>query len=443
MKFLFFLGTGKYTECHYSYNGKISVPNHYVQLCMLDILYNQLGINIDEVVLFLTKDAEIKNYLYNEGDKSKPGLKKNLEEFSKDKNIKITPVKNMPNGNNEEEIWEIFEILMENLNEGDRIYFDITHSFRFLPMLAFITLNYSRYIKNVSVEGIFYGSIESLCQQKGVSINELDKKIPLNERIAPIIDLTNFIQLFDWVIGAKEFMTSLNYKMLEKLSEKSVKLLNKEIKEKEEFMKIRELRDLSYCIKDFSTNIQLCRGLKLAESYYKLYKSLRELKDKIEKDSAKKYLKPFKYILNNLCSIITDVGEKNIDIHLKIVELCYENELIQQGLTILEESIITYILESMNLDAIDKNNRKIPTDIAYKIMNREFLSPEEYLTQEENKYIETLGVEIFELLYNISGIRNDINHCGYRNSASDAIKFKDNLYNFLTKAKEIIKQINF
>jgi len=430
-KFLSFLGTGSYEECCYSYNGYVSLHSNYIQICILDILKNNLGKEIDEIIIFLTKEAEDRNYLSNAKNPSKPGLKEQLEKYIQNNriNLKITPVTNVPNGNTEEEMWEIFEILMENIKENDEIYFDITHSFRFLPMLAFITLNYSRYIKNTHVAGVFYGSIESFCQEKGISIREIEK-IPIEERIAPIINLTNFIELFDWVIGIKEFMTSLNYSMLDQLSKKGVKNLNKEAKEKTEFIINSELRNLNDSIKNLSENILLCRGLNLIDSYKKLKKNLNDIG---EKNTTKKSLKPFKYVIGKLNNMI-DCEESDIKNYLNIVELCCNNNLIQQGLTILEESLITYVLEKMNMDIIDLNNRKIPTSIYNKLTNNK-------LEKNDLIFVEKLGEEIFSLIYSIAGIRNDINHCGFRCSAANSQKLKNNLREFLNHAKEIIEKI--
>ncbi|MGB9840559.1 TIGR02221 family CRISPR-associated protein [Thermovenabulum sp.] len=430
-KLLTFLGTGSYEECCYSYNNQVSISSNYIQICILDILNKSVETNINEIIIFLTKEAEIRNYLANAKYPSKPGLKKQLENYIQNNNInlKITPVKNVPNGNSEEEIWEIFDILMNNIKEDDVIYFDITHSFRFLPMLAFITLNYSRYIKNTHVAGVFYGSIESFCQEKGISIREIEK-IPISERIVPIINLTNFIELFDWVIGVKEFMTSLNYSMLDQLSKRGVKNLNREVKEKNDFIINNELRNLSDSIKNLSENILLCRGLNLIKSYKKLKKNLKEIG---EKNATKKSLKPFKYIIGKLNSTI-ECEENDIKNYLKIVELCCNNNLIQQGLTILEESLITYVLEKMKMNMIDLNNRKIPTGIYNKFIKKE-------LEKNDLLFIEKLGEEIFLLIYNIAGIRNDINHCGFRPSAADTQTLKVKLKEFLDQAKEIIENI--
>lgn len=440
-KFLTFLGKGKYEECHYKYEDFVSKPSHYIQTCILDIIIQQLKDPVEEVIIFLTPEAQTENYINNARNPEKPGLKGNLEQYIKEKNLptRITAV-NIPNGNSQEEIWEIFDILMSNIRDNDVLYFDITHSFRFLPMLAFITLNYARYIKNTSVKGVFYGNIESFCQENKIDMRDIGK-IPLSQRIAPLLDLTSFIQLLDWVIGGKEFMTSLNYSLLQNLTSQSVKNINQTLQEKQEFVKIRELRDLSQNIKNFSDHVALCRGLELVDSYQNLKQNLSDLKQNLSdikaNHHARSSLKPFIYIIEKLDTVLEkekpDSQASNINTYLKIVELCYQNNLVQQGLTILQESLITYILEKTGKDIKNVSEREKITQLAYKISKNGNIT--------EDMLINNLGEEIFLLIYNIAGIRNDINHCGFRNHASNCSTLKENLKNFLEQAKAIIKKI--
>lgn len=49
----------------------------------------------------------------------------------------------IPNGKNEEEMWEIFETLFDKIEEEDELYIDLTHRFRYIPMLVMIFPNYA------------------------------------------------------------------------------------------------------------------------------------------------------------------------------------------------------------------------------------------------------------------------------------------------------------
>ena len=118
--------------------------------------------------------AQAKNYLVKRGERDTyTGLKKVLEKNKfpfEVKDIKI------PNGDYEEEIWEIFESVYNVLKDGDEVYFDITHAFRSIPMLVMVLINYAKFLKNIKVKSITYGNWEARD----------------SENFAPIMDLITF-----------------------------------------------------------------------------------------------------------------------------------------------------------------------------------------------------------------------------------------------------------
>ena len=61
----------------------------------------------------------------------------------------------IPEGKSTEEMWELFEVIYSQLQEGDELYLDITNSFRYLPMLLVVLVNYAKMLKNVTVKAIF------------------------------------------------------------------------------------------------------------------------------------------------------------------------------------------------------------------------------------------------------------------------------------------------
>ena len=80
----------------------------------------------------------------------------------------------------QKEIWDNFETIYRELQEHDEIYFDITHSFRYLPMLLMILLSYSEFLKKTKVMSVTYGNYE------------MSKK---NDGFAPIMDLMPLVLL--------------------------------------------------------------------------------------------------------------------------------------------------------------------------------------------------------------------------------------------------------
>lgn len=55
-------------------------------------------------------------------------------------------VRGIPEGRNEQEMWEIFQKVYGQMHEGDELYIDLTHAFRYLPMLVLVLSNYAKLI---------------------------------------------------------------------------------------------------------------------------------------------------------------------------------------------------------------------------------------------------------------------------------------------------------
>lgn len=96
--------------------------------------------------------------------------------------------------------WRLFDAVLQEIHEGDEIYFDITHSFRSIPFIVLIVLNYARLVKNATIGKIVYGIFEQL-----VSPQEVEK-MPPEQRLVPIVDVTNMVTLLDWMNGVDSFL---------------------------------------------------------------------------------------------------------------------------------------------------------------------------------------------------------------------------------------------
>jgi len=119
--FISFLGTNNYTPCVYSYGSSRSSAVEFVQSALTEMFCTNWT-KEDKVLVFITKEAEEKNWV------------KLQQEWHVD--TSITKGVFIPSGKNEEEIWQIFQIIYDCLEKSDELYVDITHSFRSIPLLA-------------------------------------------------------------------------------------------------------------------------------------------------------------------------------------------------------------------------------------------------------------------------------------------------------------------
>lgn len=432
-KVIFFLGTGGYVSCNYylDRDGEwFKVENKcYIQEALLNIL-TKTGIEIDEVVIFLTEEAKSFNWENNRKYPEKSGLEKSLEEYKE--KIKITPV-DIPVGMSEDELWVIFDKILENIKENDEIFYDITHSFRSLPLLAIIVLNYAKFVKNCHLRGIYYGAVESLGKP-----SELEKIDP-DKRNAPIFDLTPFVNLLDWTAGIDRFINTGDASPIVELTKQDVKAMG--IKGDRENKKLFE--KLAKDLENFSKIINTCRGQEISSSAINFKNRVRDVLDK----KGEHYIKPIGPLLEIIDERFSSFNDNPYNNMLEGAKWCLEHNLIQQGLTILQESIISFICEKNHLELTSDKDRGLVTQ-AFKI-KEENLPFERWENESKNnkEIIEKmLSSEIFSknkefcnLMRNITNLRNDMNHAGWRENPCNAKRFKQKLHDYIQKTEKILK----
>ena len=141
--FISILGTSFYRECTYT-DGDTqfkSSPTRFIQQASLELVGAKEWTEEDKVVIFLTQNARKDNWEKTIVErkplgKDTPEPYKGLEAVLQEMDLKAqVEDKDIKDGMNKEEIWEVFQTIYDTLQEGDELHLDLTHSFRFLPML--------------------------------------------------------------------------------------------------------------------------------------------------------------------------------------------------------------------------------------------------------------------------------------------------------------------
>ncbi len=104
----------------------------------------------------------------------------------------VQPV-DIPTGRNDEELWTIFQQVVDAVEPAESVIFDITHGFRSLPFLSFLSAAYLRTVKTIRLEAVYYGNFDARDQS-------------VSPPRTPVIDLTRFVDLLDWMVGADRFV---------------------------------------------------------------------------------------------------------------------------------------------------------------------------------------------------------------------------------------------
>lgn len=186
------LGTGFYGACKYVKDGFVSTETRFIQQATLEYVkahewgatgywYFFIDSKAKETTNWDKTIASRQNMRLNISE-SYEGLESILEKMElllfKCQSVYIH------DGKDEDEMWGIFNEIFNQIEEGDELYFDLTHSFRYLPMLVLVLNNYAKFLKNVTTKHISYGNYEA----RNTSKNE-----------APIVDLLP-LSLQDWTL---------------------------------------------------------------------------------------------------------------------------------------------------------------------------------------------------------------------------------------------------
>ncbi|WP_416175484.1 TIGR02221 family CRISPR-associated protein [Clostridium sp.] len=425
-KFLSFLGVGQsnkgYNMAKYDVAGNI-IETNFIQEALLKGICSDWTSD-DSAVIFLTKKARKKSWENVENENGR--LKDKLKEL----NITIKEV-DIPDGENEDEIYQIFEKINESLNENDEVIFDITHAFRSIPMLALTALNYSKVLKNIKISGIYYGTY--------------DFQNP--DKVMQVINLTVYSEILSWSQAVNSFLNYGNSKQIKELvHEINLRYIKNGIKD---YIEVKRFTDR---LNDFTNAIYNCRGkiddkIKKEKASHRMsiecaYGDMRQKLDLILKDKSK-CIKPLIPLLSKIEDRTSNFSSTdNLRTGLAVVKWSIDNGLTQQAYTALEETVITYVCRKFNIDETDAEMRRglVNKAIGYRrnmLQKNGNINQEEYKIDEKDKekfeeIVKGIDDEFAQMMTNIAKRRNNINHFGFSDDKFKYDKLNEdikNLYN--------------
>ncbi len=470
LHFMAVLGTSLYEPVYYSLNNKFTDKEcQFAQTAVINYYLEELKED-GKVTIYVTEKAKTTNldkreYTASEEKRAqswvtplkskvvegaeKPGLLSEIQELCEDLDVNTVSI---PDCNNEEEIWDMFQIIYQNIQQDDEIIFDITHGFRSIPMLAIAVVNYANIIRGCKFKAIHYGAFEA---SKKVEINGAKVKR------TNIIDLTSFSDLMSWSNAADNFIRFGNSnQMQEVFIEKYNGIPNENKREWSGIKKLVNEADV------LSNTLRTSRGadVKRKQSSIKAaYKEYNEAVKQIDTNETNYFneIEPLYELLGTVSDRYKSLDkEKNYEVGLSVVEWCIDNGMIQQGYTALEETIITYLCDQYELDDMDYSDREEIVNKAVnivkiyyqkrldenQILKKDFLK-EEYvdkgivLDEVFDKILDVMqGIskELSGVFSTIKDCRNDINHFGMRKDPSPYKNLENKLRNSYETFKEIL-----
>ena len=307
-------------------------------------------------------------------------------------------------GMNELEIFENFNLiikLQDELEDGDEVYLDITHSFRSNAFWMFLVMNYLTDVedKNITVNAITYGMLEA--QKDGV---------------APVVDLNAFYKILQWIKGANALKEYGNSYLLEENIENE---------------------KLSKKLKNFSDALNMNYIGSLRQSI----NSLKKLEDDIDNLEG-----PAKLIIPKVIKDFMDrfaSEDKDYLFQAKLAKWHFEQKRYAMAYININEAIIGFIMDTLELPILTADKKRDENKLAKDWLNI-VISRHETSKTYPNFKTDKDNMELYEyikIFEHSRRVRNEIAHSiGGKDSAVNDI---DSLRKYCDKIVDLLKNRDF
>jgi len=367
MKLITFLGITDYEEVEYRWHD-LSKPTKFVQEALVHWL------KPEATCVLLTEKARARHW---------NDLSQRLQGHTQIVEVDI------PDGKSEEELWEIFEAISKAVQEGDEIVFDITHGFRSLPMIAMLTIAYLKQVKGVKVQHVVYGVYER------------------DNPMAPILDLTPFADLLDWLAAAKMFITTGDSSELGQLIQDVQDAAHRNKRAHAENPPLA-LKNYGAALEEVSDDLLLARVPNLPDSIRRL--AQRQSKANTE---VGQWTQPLTLLLDKIATAYAPFQDDSLPTQAKLIRWYLNHNHIMQAMTLAREWVVSYHLHKEGRDWRSRKERE----------------------QMEKRLGESLQQD--SLWSKIAEIRNDLAHCGFGREEGQVLSATSIRQN----AEEVVKQI--
>lgn len=349
------LGTGFYSECTY-----VGVNTRTQTRFIQEATLNEIGAkgwnSEDSAYVFITDRSETDNWIVKDNCRTNlrskeveqyNGLQKVLDDMSLPCTVESVKIKD---GKDENEMWDIFNTIYGCIHDGDELYFDLTHAFRYLPMLVLVLGSYAKFLKNVKIAYISYGNFDS--RTKCADNPDRDE--------APIVDLLPLSILQDWAFAAGQFIKSGNVEEIVKLCENEFLPLVKASRGKD--VAATALRYYTKVLNSTIQDFRFCRGISLIDSDNII--SLRQS----TLDLGASMIDSLNPLLGKIVESFGDFDDySSVNNAYRAAVWCYNKGMFQQSATILQETVVTFFCRRHGLNELVEEDRRVVNDTFFAI----------------------------------------------------------------------------
>ncbi len=391
--FISILGTGNYSPCRYK--GKCSeTETKYIQEATLNEINVQSWGATDAVYVLLTEMAKDKHWC--------PKADKGLEAILNDMELPCAVEGvDIPDGKDESEMWTIFDRVFGLLEDGDELYFDLTHAFRYIPMLVLVLSNYAKFLKGTRVAYMSYGNWEASKSNGGV---------------APIVDLLPLAALQDWTFASGQFVISGSADGISELGRRHCTEIKRKLHRRDD--DTDALGSYLATVNSISEKLSMCRGIDLIKAGD--FAKMRKCQDEVKRETIPAFGPLISKITDSFSSFSSTPDAAN---SYQAAKWCQKMNLYQQAVTFLREGVVSVVCARNGLDMTRKSDRDL-VDSAFRTADTD--SPTVGFGALNALLSDPIfsNAEMVSSFNYLRNLRNDLNHSGMRESPASVKNLK-------------------
>ena len=312
----------------------------------------------------------------------------------------------IPEGHSETDLWQIFDRLTEAVENDETVIFDVTHSFRSLPMLAFLAVAYLQAAKRVHVQRVLYGAWEARDKASDIS---------------PVFDLTPFVRLLDWLTATSRFVeTGDGYALAQLLKGgmPSGPQMGSDMKAR---ALGNNLKLGAKSIEDISLALRLSRPIEAMQAAAQLGTSLNQALPDIVQTA-----RPFAVLAEQVTKEYgqfalalpkdTAQQENSLRLQLKMIKWYVERRQVVQAATLAREWVVSILAVHFGAPMIDEKGRKPVEEALNNALEKRKTKPRHIKSGIYDAEIEKISFvgDLCSLWSEMTALRNDIAHVGMR-----------------------------
>lgn len=330
--------------------------------------------------------------------------------------VEVVEAVSIPDGRNEDELWALFETVVAEVDVQEQVIFDITHGFRSLSFLSLLAVAYLREVKDIKLQAVLYGNFEAR--------DEAGR--------TPVIDLSSFVSLFDWMTAADRFT---RFGDAGDLAERLKKVRPDWQDQRTDPDKREQAKRLSFTansLDSVSMALRLIRPNEAMDASATLKQQLLDASQSIHAH-ARPFVPLVRSITDAYAPLALPFPQQQID---PMAQLAYERDMVDwllkrhqyvQAVAIAREWIISWVMVQIEMkDLLDRENRKKVEHIMGRALHEQQQNHGNFTNTAfpNGKTLHSIGQikQALDIYSHLGNTRNDLLHAGKR---SNPIKAQD------------------